>query len=274
MRAAMVLMAAVLVASPALADFGDVPDHIQVSLGGTAADLVTSASLVPESVGAGASVDFESLFNIPGSKQAARLDGFWRFGERSYIDFGYVQFNRSGSRQIDEDVTWGDVTFDAGAFVTAKFDTRFPYAAYRYDFLHEDKVKISGTAGISYMRVAPSLSATGNVTGPEGPIDGSVDEGTDIQFPVPLAGLRLDWVLRDRLFAEFFVRFLQLNAGSFNGGMRESSARLKWHFTRHVGASVGFDSTTLRIKEYEKNDKKLKFIYDVSGVSAYLNVAF
>ena len=117
-----ILAAALLagVASPARADFGDVPDHIQVSLGGTAADLVTSASLVPESVGAGASIDFESLFNIPGNKQAARLDGFWRFGERHYLDFGYVQFNRSGSREIDENVNWGDFTFDAGAFVTAK----------------------------------------------------------------------------------------------------------------------------------------------------------
>ena len=277
MRAATALIAAALMAgtaSHARADFCDVTDHVQVSVGGMAAELVTQASLVPESVGAGASVDFESLFNIPGNKQAVRLDGYWRFAERHYVDFGYVQFNRSGSRAIDEDVTWGDFTFQAGAFVTATFDTRFPYAAYRYDFLHEDKVKISGTAGISYMRVAPSLSATGNVTGPEGPVSGEVDEGTDIQFPVPLVGLRLDWVLRDRLFAEFYVRLFRLDAGSFNGGMRESSARLKWHFTKHVGAALGLDSTTLRIKDYEKNGNDLKFLYDISGASVYLTTAF
>jgi hypothetical protein len=277
MRAAAILCMTALAAAaaaPARADFGEVPDHIQISVGGTAAELVTSASLVPESVGAGASVDFESLFNIPGDKQAVRLDGYWRFAQRQYIDFGYVQFNRSGSRQIDEDVTWGDFTFETGAFVTATFDTRFPYAAWRYDFLHEDKVKISGTAGVSYMRVAPRLAATGNVTGPDGPVSGAVDEGTDVQFPVPLVGLRLDWVLRDRLFAEFMVRLFRVDAGTFNGGMRESSARLKWHFTKHVGASLGVDTTTLRIKEYEKNDNKLKFIYDVSGVSLYLTTAF
>ena len=277
MRAAMAFFAAALVvgvASPARAEFGGVPDRFQVSAGGTAAELVTQASLVPESVGAGAAVDFESLFNIPGDKQALRLDGFWHYSDRQYIDFGYVQFNRSGSRESDEDVACGDFNFSAGAFVIATFDTRFPYAAWRYDFLQEDKVKISGTAGISYMRVAPRLEATGDVTGPEGPVSGQVNEGVELQFPVPLVGLRLDWVLRERLFAEFFVRLFRLDAGSFNGGMRESSARLKWHFTEHFGAALGVDSTTLRIKDYEKNGNKLKFLYDVSGASLYLTTAW
>ena len=209
-------------AVPARADFGDVPDRVQISIGGTAAELVTQGTLTSEDVGAGAAIDFEGLFNIPGSKSAGRLDGFWRFGERHYLDFGYVQFNRSGSREINEDVAWGDFTFQAGALVTATFDSQFPYAAYRYDFLHEDRVKISGSAGISYMEIAPSLSATGNVTGPNGPVSGSVEEGTNVQFPVPLIGLRLDWVLRDRLSVETFTRFFRLDADSFNGGMREA----------------------------------------------------
>jgi hypothetical protein len=247
---------------------------VQVSIGGTAAELVTQGSLTPLDGGTGIAIDFEGLFNIPGDKQAARLDGFWHFGERHYLDFGYVQFNRSGSREIEEDVEWGDVTFQAGAFVTATFDSQFPYAAYRYDFLHEDRVKISGSAGISYMEIAPSLSATGNVTGPSGPISGSVNEGDSVQFPVPLVGLRLDWVLRDRLSVEMFARFFRLDAADFNGGMRESSARLKWHFTKHVGAALGYDSTTLRIKEYESDDARMKFIYEVTGASAFLTLAF
>ncbi|HEX5043496.1 MAG TPA: hypothetical protein VFV75_11355 [Candidatus Polarisedimenticolaceae bacterium] len=274
MRAATALMAAAFLVSPAMAEFGGVPDRFQVSLGGMAAELVTQATLAPEDLGTGAAVDFESLFNIPGSKQAARLDGFWHFKPRQSIDFGYVQFNRSGSREIDEDVTWGDFTFSAGAFVTATFDTRFPYAAWRWDFLQEDKVKISGTAGLSYMRVEATLDADGGVTGPEGPVTGTVNEGVSVQFPVPLVGLRLDWALRDRLFAELYTRFFRLDAGTFNGGMREASARLKWHFTEHVGAAIGMDSTTLRIKNYEKNGKDLKFIYDISGASAYLTLAF
>ena len=277
MRAGGAILAAALLAGaalPARADFGGVPDHVQLSLGGTAAELVTQGSLTPANGGTGVAIDFEGLFNIPGDKQAARLDGFWRFGERHYLDFGYVQFNRSGSRQIDEDVTWGDFNFQAGAFVTATFDSNFPYAAYRYDFLHEDKVKISGSAGVSFMEIAPTLAATGNVTGPEGPVSGAVSEGDSVRFPVPLVGLRVDWALRDRLSVEMFTRFFRLNAASFNGGMREASARLKWHFTQHVGAALGYDSTTLRIKEYETDDKKLKFIYEVTGVSGYLTLAF
>jgi hypothetical protein len=262
-------------APAAESEFAGVPDRVQVLLGGTAADFVTEGGLSLVDAGTGIAVNFEDMFDIPVNKSASRIDGFWRFGKRSYLDFGYVQYNRTGGRELVQEVDWGEYTFEAGAFVTADWDSRFPYAAYRYGFLDEDRVRISGSAGISYLGVDAALEAEAGVTGPQGPVSGAITEGVSIDFPVPLVGLRLDWALRDRLAVEMFMRFFKLNYESvIDGGMRESAARLKWHFSKPVGLAIGYDATSVRLKEYETGDYKAKFTYDITGLSAYLTLAF
>ena len=54
----------------------------------------------------------------------------------------------------------------------------------------------------------------------------------------------------------------------------QGAIRMKWHFTKNVGAALGVDTTTVRLKEYETEDYKAKFNYQISGVSAYLTLGF
>ena len=157
---------------------------------------------------------------------------------------------------------------------TATFDSRFAYAAYRYDFLSLEQVRISGTAGLSYLTLTAGLAAEGSVVGPGGPISEAVNKESDVSFPVPLVGLQVDWAVRDRLSVLMMVRLFNLDYGKINGGMRESALRMKWHFTKHFGVAGGFDSTTVRLKEYETGDYKAKFNYQVSGLSLYATMAW
>jgi len=270
----LLVVAAIASAVPARADFAGAPDRVRIMLGGTSADFVTEGALVAEAVGTGVQINFEDMFDIPVDKEAFRLDGFWRFSEKGYVDFGYVKFNRTGGRELVQDVDWGEFTLQEGSFVSATWNSDFPYAAYRHDFLQEDKVKISGSAGVSYLKIAPTLEADGGVIGPSGPVTGHFEKGASVQFPVPLVGLRLDWALTNKLEIMTFTRFFYLNYDKINGGMREGTARLIWHFSRHVGAAVGYDSTSLRLKEYDTGDYKAKFTYDITGYSAYLTLAF
>jgi hypothetical protein len=264
-----------VLALPARADFAGVPDKFRIMLGGTSADFVTEGALSVEQAGTGVTINFEELFDIPTDERSARLDGFWRFGERSYLDFGFVKFNREGSKNIEQDVTWGEFTIAEGSFVKATWDSNFPYAAYRYAFLPEEKVKISGSAGISFVGIGPKLEADGGVTGPDGPVVGHFSKEEDVAFPVPLIGLRLDWAIRDRVELMTFTRFFYLNYESiFKGGMRETALRLTWDFSKHVGVAAGYDSTSVRLKEYDTGDYKAKFTYDITGFSAYLTLAF
>ena len=256
----------------------DVPDRVWVDFGGAVNEVATNAAL-SGSQGVGVTVNFEDVFNLPGSKTTARMLGTVRISEkRRYIDFGYVDINRSASRIIDQDINWGDYTFQAGAQVSARFATKFIYAAFRYDFLHEEKIRISGSAGLTYLDMVTSLSGQASYDDPNDPgppVSDFFDSDQSTGAPVPLVGLNLDWALTRRLVVRTYSRFFRINFAGVDGGLYESGVRLNWYFVKNFGMGLGFDKTNLKLKELElSNHNKLRAAYDISGAGLYFNLAF
>jgi len=273
------MMLVLLLAGAAPASFADmpgkVPDKVRFSLGGMSADAFTEAALSSTSAGVGATINFEDVFDLPVNQTVGRATGYWHFSDRQYLDFGYVNIDRTGRTTLDEDVEWGDYVFLADAEVEAGFRTRFPYAAWRWGFLQLEQVRISGSAGISYLGLEASLKATGNVTDPDGnPISGTVDEEASIDFPVPMLGLQLDWAVHPKLMIEMYKRAIYIDAFDLRGGINESAVRLHWYFSKHVGISGGLDRESIDIKEYVSGDATARFRYEVSGFALYADFAF
>jgi len=265
------------VATPALAILpGDVPDKWRFSIGGMAAEASTQAALSSASAGVGVTINFEEAFDLPVYKNVGRAEAYWHINERQFLDFGYVDISRKGQKTLDQDINWGDYTFGADSDVSTTFKTQFPYVAWRYAFLHLEQVRISGSAGISYLGLSASVEGTGKVSRPPDPtfISGSVEEKVSIDFPVPLVGLQLDWALNRVLMLTMYTRLIYINAFDLKGGIKETAIRLHYFFTKHFGMSAGIDSENISIKEYTTGDKQLKFAYDVSGGSVYLDFAF
>ena len=253
---------------------GDVPTRIWIDLGGASSGISTAAALTGQA-GIGASIDFEDVFDLPGTKYTARLLGTARISEhRRYIDFGFVDINRSGSTVIDQDLTWGDYTFQAGGQMTAKFRSEFIYCAYRYDFLNVEKVHIAGSAGLSWTQLSASLIGEGNAVGPNGPIAGEFESKSSIGAPVPLIGLNVDWAITKRLILRSYSRVFGLNLSTVKGNVFESGLHLNWLFVRHFGLGVAYDKNEIRIKEFKTGDNKGKFDYRVTGLGLNLNFAW
>jgi hypothetical protein len=269
----LVMAAALLIAAPAYAEeFADkIPDLVWLDIGASVADLTTDVGLTGQS-GVGATIDFEKIFNLPGNKTTFMIQGTARVSEhRRHVDFGYVNIDRSGSRVIDQDITWGDYQIDAGGTVTSEFNTEFIYAAFRYDFLHLEPIRISGSAGLSYVDLGSSLSGVGNVNGDPA---GSFDKSTSVGLPVPLIGFNVDWALTKGLVFRSYYRFFRLNTNGIDGGMYESGIHLNWYFIRNLGLGVGWDRTELRLNSYESGNDTLKADYTISGVGLYVTMAF
>lgn len=268
----------VLATTPVLADMpGDVPDTLRFSLGGMAADTFTEAGLGSADEGVGAFVNFEDALGLPDNKSVSHFDAAWRFGKkkRQYLDFGYVALNRSATRTISEDVEWGDFTFLTGADVHTVFNSSFAYVAWRYDFLQLEQVRISGSAGFDYLGIETSLEATGNVRDEMGVIHTeTINEGFDAAYPVPQFGLQLDWALTRRLSMRFFNRLIVVNVADIDGKISESTIRLNWYFTKHVGIAGGIDKESIDLKEFKSGNTTARFRYEVHGLAFYLNLAF
>jgi len=262
--------------APASAEMpGDVPDRWRISLGGIAADAYTDAGLGSTSAGIGASINFEDIFNLPESKSTWRVEANWHINKRQYLDFGYFELNRSGSRILEQDVNWGDFIFLADGKVTADFKSNFPYAAWRYDFLQLPQVRISGSAGLNYLGLESGLKADGTATDLNGNvISGVVEERVSISAPVPQIGLQIDWALTKRLAVKMYVRQIYVNISDINGGIGETAVRLHWWCAKHFGISGGLDKESIDLKEYTSGDTQARFRYEVRGFSFYFNLAF
>jgi hypothetical protein len=262
-------------ARAALANFPEeVPDTVQIDIGGTFASVHTEASLTGSGSGIGASVNLEEVLGLDSNQSTWRLDGSWRITKRQHIDFGYFQLNRSGEKKNTENFTWGDYTFHKGNQLSGSFDSEFPYAAWRWDFLQDPHVHISGSAGVSYTQLKASMTSSGTVTTPDGPRSGTFSGDESLRYPVPLLGLQVDWALAKRWEVEWYSRFIFVNLSSVSGSMNESAVRLKWYFLKNVGAALGYDHYDINLKYYKDGSKTLTADYAINGWSAYLSLAF
>lgn len=256
---------------------GDVPTLVWLDAGWSSNDVATSVALQGKN-GIGATIDFEEVFDMNPNRSTARMFGTARISpNRRYIDFGYVAINRSGTRVIEQDLEWGDNVLHAGADLTAKFNTGFIYAAFRYDFLHLEQVRISGSAGLTWLELSTGLSGTASYTDPDGievPTT-SFDKEGSVGAPVPMVGLNLDWALARRLVLRTYTRFFRINVSEFDGGLFESGIRLNWYFAKHFGLGLGYDRTDLKIDELKVGDGNIvKANYGFSGASLFVNLAF
>ncbi len=256
---------------------GDVPDRVWIDAGWSINQLTTDASMTGKK-GVGVAVNFEDVLGLNENRSTFRMLGRVRISpKRRWIDFGYVDITRSRSKVLDRDVTFGDYTFQAGGEVTSKFDTQFIYVAFAYDFLHEEKVRISGSAGLTAIRFSTGVAGQANfVLDPDGnPVTTDVDRAGSATAPVPMVGLNLDWALTKRLVARGYMRFFKLNLSEFDGGLYENGVRLNWYFVKKFGLGVGFDKSDLRIDELKVGQGNVaKANYTVTGLGIYATLAF
>ncbi len=267
----------VLAASPAAAEFPEgVPDRVQVTFGGMVTTLDTSAGAGKTRGGLGATIKFEDFFNIPNTERTPFVTGWWRIAGRHYLDFGYLKIDRSGNRLTDDNVTFRDYTFVAPIQIEGSIDSSFPYAAYRYDFLALDQVKISGSAGISYIDLAASLAASGNIINPgeTEPVYQYKKAEISIGMPVPLVGLQLDWAVSKRNVIVFSGRMIYANFSGLRAQITNNSLHWYYHATKHFAFGAGIDRIAINIPSYEKDNEYATFNYNLTGAAIFGKVCF
>ncbi len=253
----------------------EVPDRIQVQLGGTLATFDTSVGLGVKGGRLGTTVVFEDFLDLPVSKSVWRADGWWHWGDHHNLDFGYVDIDRENAHEINEDIQFGKFTFLANSRVTGRMASRFVYAAYRHDFLKLDQVRIGGSAGASVMTLEGSLSATvGLVDSTGAAVQRGGEVGEDITIPVPLLGMQVNWAVSPRGMIEFYARFFYLNSSTLRGGMNESALRYYHFLTQHFGVGAGFDRVNINIPKFKTSDYVVRAQYTIQGLSAYARYSF
>lgn len=262
-----VLLAGLVLPDNASADEGWGPgqDKWKFALGGFFPS--TNTELKIDGTQIGDRIDLEDKLNFEDSDSLFRLDGYWRFFNKHRLELGYYQFNRDGSKRLDEQIDIGDNIFDVGFLTSSELDLGFYTIDYLYSFYQGEKWEIAGGLGAYWVDLEFSITAALDIN--NNPIlNGPLYESTDFSGPLPFLTLSFEYYITPKWLAIVKGGYFQLDVGDIDGRLTTLGAKLEYQFTRRWGLGVGYDSFRIDVDLVDGNLKS-DIVYEYQGIQAY-----
>jgi len=239
----------------------------------------TKVRLDSNQFGLGTSVDFERDLGLETDAKELRGELALRLGNRSRVIFDYVDFSRSGSGSIGQQLQFGDTVFAANADLDSKVDTSMAGAAYLFSLVRQPTSELAVSIGARWLDVHAEVAGIAVATANGAPVGGAViSETGDASGPVPLVGLRGSVWLTQRLRLVADARYMDLETffGDFEGwkgSMTDYSIGLDWFLTPNIGIGVAYAGTAIDA-EFDDTDFSGKLDYSWDGLRAGLTFGF
>lgn len=254
-------------------DYPVIASRWGLELGGTAVDLQTSAA-VGFGSSAGTFINLEELLGLDTSQQTFRLDGFYRIKPRHTLDFGYLSLNRTATKDLQEQFSFGGREFELGAALTSTFDMDLLRVLYEYSFINNGRVNAGLAAGLSTFLIKGQVTGEAILRDDHGNEIGTgfTTERTSLLAPVPSFGMFVEYGVTKWAILRLRAGSLNLHVGDIKGRFVDVRATMDFYFTDHVAIGVGLHNTDLRYTDVGEDPVQVDYRYE--GVSAHLGLSF
>ena len=191
-------------------------------------------------------IDFDKQFGTNADQTRWRADVLWRITPRQQLRFGYFSNDVQRTRNINQDLAWGDYTFLAGGEVTAETKFRIYELAYQFGFLRRPNYEIVAIAGIHLDDLTLNLSGNASLTvdTPTGPVQQTATfttKSNSVSTPLPVFGLRGNWAVSPHVYLDASGELFAISYQGVNGNWSDLRAGATWMFSDHFGIGVGYD---------------------------------
>jgi hypothetical protein len=226
--------------SPAPAfDGSEIPNHPALSdrffIGAGAGFMASNTQAQLNSdIGLGTNIDFENILGLDETAMVPQFLARWRFAKRWRLELEYFELNRSGSKVIEQDITWGDQTFPANSEISTEFDVSVARVSCGYSFFKTKDKEVGVALGVHLTNFDATLE--GN----------AASEGGDLLAPLPVGSfygqvaLTDSWALSARLDA------FKLEYDPYRGRILSIGIDALYQPSRHWGFGLGW--RTLQIE--------------------------
>jgi hypothetical protein len=251
-----------------------IPDKFQIDFGGffvTRADTSVSLNAKAGIATIGAQIDFHQDLNIPDSDTVPRIDGYYRWGKRSRVDFSYFKIDRSGTATTDREINWGDITIPAGtALVSSFFDEEVLKATYGFSFYNSPKAELGVDGGLFIADLSVGISCPG---GGLGDCATPQRETAEVTAPLPVVGAYFRYNISHRWRFVGKADFFFLEFGDYKGSLTDIRLNLEHHTWKHAGFGFGLNGiqTTL---DYDTSSESGTVQNTISGPQIYVFTNF
>jgi hypothetical protein len=220
-------------------------------------------------------IDFDKTFGKANDATRVRGDLLWRITPEHRLRAMYFNNSVARSRVLEEDVRWGDYTFNSGSRAEFRHKLQVLDLSYEYAFLRRPTYEVAASAGVHYMDMTLQLSGTASITDAEGntTTSSATTKSSSLPAPLPVLGLRVGWVAAPDWYIVAEGQFFKSKIGSYDGYWSDMRVGATWMYHRNYGIGLGYDRflTNLDVSK-DDFDGRLKLGY--SGLQAYLTGTF
>jgi len=212
-------------------------DSFYLGAGLYAPTTSTTARLDSNTLGIGASVDFEKALGLQSDKTVPDFLMRWRFTERWRVEAEYFELNRSGDKDLTADIQWGDVNFTAGSRVISKFNFSDARTSVGYSFFKTVDKELGVALGMHVTNYDASITTNGMGT-----------EGGAVTAPLPVLSAYGQFALTDEWAISSRLDRFSLSYDDYAGSITSMAMDVLYQPFRHVGFGFGYRGMFIELK--------------------------
>lgn len=252
----------------AMADQSPALDRVSIWLGTYYANTDTQLGAGDRNGLVYGRVGLEDDLGFPDSKWSPRARMDVLIGDHQGFSFDYYQINRTESKGLSRDISYGGYDYLASARVKGKLDFDFGSASYRWWFGSGPSV-IGVGVGAAYYRLRTGLSGEASLNGDA--VYGSSSSDDSAWAPMLQLGWR--YAINDQLRVYLDGSGIKKNGGNLNGHIYNVALGMEWFPWKNVGFGAEYGYQRIRIKQQHRefnDDLDMK----VNGPSVFVRFRF
>lgn len=263
LTAAIVIASATAISSAAVAQNEWRGERGSVLLGAFVTDRDTSTRLDSAS-GEGTDLDLEEDLGLESSMSVARIAGYYWLTPRHRLDAGYFDLSRSATNPIQEEIRFGDRTFEIDTFIETKNDVSILKADYTFAPLLRERGYLGITGGLYVAEMSMTLSA---------PRLGS-SESEDLTAPLPVVGLRGDYALTDRFTLRGAAQWFGFQTDDLDGTLRDIYVGVDYGLGKRMALGLAYNQVAMGITAEEAHGFQGSLDWAYDGMLLYFKLGF
>ena len=193
----------------------------------------------------GTRLNFEDDLNLDDNKETFDVGVRWRIAERHFLEAEYFQLKRSGFRQVDGEIRFGESVYPIASNIRSSFTTEVTRLGYGYRLVRRKNWGLALGVGLHVTRLRATLQeiSIGNISLP---LDDQ--EVAAVTAPLPVFGfagarrLGENWALIVR------GQSLSLKVDEYDGSIEHAAVQFEYDAKRRFGLGFGYDWFFVNVK--------------------------
>ena len=204
-------------------------DAFVFALGATYLRTSGQAQLNSTTSGVGTLIDLQDTLGLSGEATGPYADFRWRMSERWRLEASYVWISESGSKSINQDISWGDVVYPVNTALSSKFNFSDFRTSVGYSFYKTSDKELGVGLGLHVLSYQLSLASASLGT-----------EAGNVLAPLPVLSAYGGFALNEQWSVTARLDWLSLTYQQYHGGITSVGFDVLYQPFQHIGFGVGW----------------------------------